>query len=200
LEELRDQERIRIDRVPLIKALRDESGFYAEDDFSPSSSRSVSPRKKPLQPLKSSNPEVEVLKHRNPTVVTPLVSNIAAMLFERTLRVAGQLEHDDIEDDAASDIDDFMHHDDPESIDWLEPAEAAGYYKSVDMDGVTYSVCFGFSACVNTRSHPAKVGDAVMVMPGSDVDRRRSANAIAKISRSKNTLGNTAWFVYLFIL
>jgi DNA (cytosine-5)-methyltransferase 1 len=88
----------------------------------------------------SSNPEAEVLKHRNPTVVTPLVSNIAGMLFERTLRVAGQLEYDSVDHDEPSDFDDFMHHGDPESIAWLEPAEAEGYYQSVDMDGVTYSV------------------------------------------------------------
>jgi DNA (cytosine-5)-methyltransferase 1 len=144
LDELREQERIKVDRVPLIKTLRGELDLYTEDTAAQSPSRSASPRKKHNQPSKSSNPEAEVLKHRNPTVVTPLVSNIAAMLFERALRVAGQLEHDDIEDDTASDIDDFMHHDNPEFIEWLEPAEAEGYYESVDMDGVTYSV--GLSA------------------------------------------------------
>jgi DNA (cytosine-5)-methyltransferase 1 len=140
LDELRDQERIRIDRVPLIKYLRGGSGFYAEETLSRPSSSSMSPRKKYTQSSKSNNPEAEVLKHRNPTVVTPLVSTIAAMLFERTLRVAGQLERDDTEDDADDSFDDFMHHDDPESIEWLEPAGAEGYYDSVDMDGVIYSV------------------------------------------------------------
>jgi DNA (cytosine-5)-methyltransferase 1 len=132
-------------------------------------------------------------------VVTPLVSNIAVTLFKHTLRVAGQLEHDDIEDDASSDLDEIMHHDDPEVIEWLDPAEVDGYYESVDMDGMIYSVSYFvfFNPSILARSHPAKVGDVVMVMPGSDVDRRRSANAIAKTSRSKNTLGNTAWFVRL---
>ena len=83
-----------------------------------------------------------MLKHRNATVVTPLVSIIAAMLFERTLRVAGQLEQNSVEDDATDDVDDFMHRDDPDSIEWLEPAEVEGYYQSVDMDGVTYSVSY----------------------------------------------------------
>lgn len=91
------------------------------------------------------NPEHEVLKHRNPTVVTPLVSCIAKTLFERTLSVAGQLEKDDIENDVASDIGvDYMHHDDPDSIEWVEPADVDGYYLSVDMDGVVYSVSFKF--------------------------------------------------------
>jgi DNA (cytosine-5)-methyltransferase 1 len=94
-----------------------------------------------------SNPEREVLKHRNPTVVTPLVSCIAKTLFERTLSVAGQLERDDIEEDAAAANDvgaDYTHHGDPDSIKWLEPANVDGYYQSVDMDGVVYSVSFGF--------------------------------------------------------
>jgi DNA (cytosine-5)-methyltransferase 1 len=137
-----------------------------------------------------------VLKHRNPTVVTPLVSSIAAMLFKRTLLVAGQLEQDDAEDDAASDFDGFMHHDDPESIEWLQPTEVEGYYESVDMDGVKYSVRFYVLFGLIQYLTVAKVGDVVMVMPGSDVDRRRSANAIAKTSRSKNTLGNTMWYVH----
>ena len=133
--------------------------------------------------------------------MTPLVSNIAATLFKHTLRVAGQLENDDIEDDSSSDLDEIMHHDDPEAIEWLDPAEVDGYYESVDMDGMIYSVGhFGFlNPSMLARSHPPKVGDAVMVMPGSDADRRRSANAIAKTSRSKNTLGNTAWFVRSFV-
>jgi DNA (cytosine-5)-methyltransferase 1 len=156
----------------------------------------VSSRKKGAQSAKPSNPEAEVLKHRNPTVVTPLVSNIAAMLFERTLRVAGQLEHDDAETDTG-DFDDFMHHDDPESIEWLEPAEVEGYYESVNMDGVMYSVGPSHFYLHYMRIHPVKVGDAVMVMPGRDADRKRSANATAETSRSKNTLGNTMWFVHL---
>jgi len=134
--------------------------------------------------------------------VTPLVSNIAATLFKHTLRVAGQLEHDDIENDASSDLDEIMHHDDPEVIEWLDPAEVDGYYESVDMDGMIYSVGRSGFLIPSTlaRSDSPKVGDAVMVMPGSDVDRRRSTNAIAKTSQSKNTLGNTAWFVRLFFL
>jgi DNA (cytosine-5)-methyltransferase 1 len=193
LDELREQEGIRIERVPLIKTLRGGSGFYAEDT---SRSPSRSPRKKLTQSSKPSNPEAEVLKHRNPTVVTPLVSSIAAMLFKRTLLVAGQLEQDDAEDDAASDFDGFMHHDDPESIEWLQPTEVEGYYESVDMDGVKYSVRFYVLFGLIQYLTVAKVGDVVMVMPGSDVDRRRSANAIAKTSRSKNTLGNTMWYVH----
>jgi hypothetical protein len=100
----------------------------------------MSPRKKHTQPAKSGNPEAEVLKHRNPTVVTPLVSNIAVMFFKHTLRVAGQLDSDDADDDATGDFDNFIHHDDPESIVWMEPAEVKGYYESVDMDGKRYSV------------------------------------------------------------
>lgn len=82
-----------------------------------------------------------MLKHRNPTVVTPLVADIAKMLFERTLSVAGQLEKDDEEVPLAKEV--FIesaHHGDPDYIEWLESDEVAGYYKSVEMDGVTYSV------------------------------------------------------------
>jgi len=51
-----------------------------------------------------------------------------------------------------------MHHDDPESIEWLEPAEVEGYYESVEMDGVKYSVSFDLllhqskvSTCIDWR-------------------------------------------------
>jgi len=150
LDELREQAEIKIERVPLVRTLRGDTGAYIEDATSSRSvSRSVSPRKKASQPSVSTNPEREVLKHRNPTVVTPLVACIAKTLFERTLSVAGQLQKDDVEDDVASDVGiDYMHHDDPESMVWLEPTRVEGYYQSIDMDGVIYSVslrCFSMS-------------------------------------------------------
>lgn len=144
LDELREQEGIGINRVPLIRTLREGQGDFIEYTLtSRSSSRSVSPRRKSTRLSVSNNPEREVLKHRNPTVVTPIVSCIAKTLFERTLRVAGQLEKDDIEDDAASDVGaDRIHHEDPHSIEWLDSTDIDGYYLSVSMDGVVYSVSF----------------------------------------------------------
>lgn len=143
---------------------------------------------------KTSNPEKEVLQHRNDTVVTPLVGRVAATFFDRVLSVAGQLEADPTtEDSAAHLVEALEHHSDPESIEWLESASVDGFYQSVEMDGVTYSVCMQ-SPCLDDVLNLRQVGDAVMVMPGHDEDRTRRTNADYKTSQTTtNTLGNTMW-------
>lgn len=44
-----------------------------------------------------------------------------------------------------------------------------------------------------------KVGDSVIVMPGTDDDTTRAANHKSKKATSTNTLGNTMWCVYFLI-
>lgn len=111
-------------------------------------SSSRSPRKtrsaKPTRPTKDSramNVEREVLKHRNETVVTPIVARIAKSLFERALEVAGQSRFDEIDDDVAMEIDDVQaHHLNPKNMQWGEREFEDKSYDTVIMDGVTYSV------------------------------------------------------------
>lgn len=133
LDDLQEQERLKISRVPLIRYIQGDSKIFDE-----STSRTATPRK--IKRDKPKNPESEVLKHRNPTVVTPLVQNIAKALFDRTLSVAGQLEKD-LEEDILDELDDnIFHHTDPDDIEWLAPSIVEGYYDSVKLDDVIYSV------------------------------------------------------------
>ena len=86
------------------------------------------------------NKEKEVLKHRNSTVVTPVVAHIAKNLFERPLVIAGSLTFDDMDDHVAAEMDNIRaHRSDPKSMEWgdEDPMEP-GYYSCVTMDGVTY--------------------------------------------------------------
>ena len=138
LDDLRDDSKIKLDKVPLIRSLRGQPTTSFDDEHHVARS----PRKK-KQALssKTSNPEREVLQHRNDTVVTPFVGRIAATVFDRVLSVAGQLEADPtIEDSAVHFVEALEHHNDPESIEWLGPASVDGLYQSVEMDGVIYSV------------------------------------------------------------
>jgi DNA (cytosine-5)-methyltransferase 1 len=134
---LRDQYNIRLDRVPLVRSIRGvDLDSYAEPSFSQPAVR------KPT--LKASDLERDVLRHKNQTVVTPRVGRIAQGLFELTLRVAGQSSADDNDgndDDLVQAINQAkIHHQDPVSVQWVEPADSAGHYNSVVMDEVVYSV------------------------------------------------------------
>lgn len=94
------------------------------------------------RPSRIANTEKEVLKHRNSTVVTPVVGHIASNLFKRSLVIAGSPTFDDVDDHVAAEIDNVRaHHSDPKSMRWGDSAEGVpGYYSSVTMDGVTYQV------------------------------------------------------------
>lgn len=88
---------------------------------------------------------MDVLSHRNQTVVTPKVGKVAAKLFERTLQVAGQSllenhEADDEEELNRAIQDTRAHNANPESVRWGERSGHDDYYTSIIMDDVTYSV------------------------------------------------------------
>lgn len=144
MDDLRDDSKIKLDKVPLIRSLRGQPTSLFDNEHHVAQS----PRKKKQAlRLKTSNPETEVLQHRNNTVVTPLVGRIAATVFDRVLSVAGQLEAGPkTEDSAVHLIEALEHHNDPESIEWLEPTSINGSYQSVMMDGVIYSVSMRYSS------------------------------------------------------
>lgn len=80
--------------------------------------------------------------HRNETVVTPIVGRIAESLFNRKLAIAGECLVDEGGDHLlASEIEaSAIHHQDPESMQWLEEGDGPGYYISALVDGVEYAV------------------------------------------------------------
>ena len=91
------------------------------------------------------NVEIRVLKHRNKTVVTPTVSDIASGLFYRTLAAAGdQIEETGLDSFANicnPEVPVTVHAHDPTSIEWGEPVLGfPSYYQNVLIDGTLYSV------------------------------------------------------------
>ncbi|KAF5380878.1 hypothetical protein D9615_004125 [Tricholomella constricta] len=133
-------------------------------------------KSKAISRRKVADKEQEVLRHRNMTVVTPIVSRIARHLFKGSLEVAGTSAFDDA--DVAAEIDNVQaHHNDPASMKWGSNDLEGQSYASVIMDGVEYCV-----------------GDDVMVNPGDDEDTRRAQNAKADASQSPNSYANRLWF------
>ncbi|RDB21087.1 DNA (cytosine-5)-methyltransferase 1A [Hypsizygus marmoreus] len=181
LPDLLIQNQIRIEDVPLITLYVDSSDLKAY--FAKSSSRGrkskPKPKKAPTRTSKILNKEKEVLKHRNVTVVTPIVSQIAKNLFKGSLEVAGVSNFEDMDENVAAQIDNVQaHHADPKNMIWGDGEPEGGmYYASVIMDGVTYCV-----------------GDDVMVNPGDDEDMIRARNAKSDAAQSPNSYANRVWF------
>ncbi|KII89181.1 hypothetical protein PLICRDRAFT_160365 [Plicaturopsis crispa FD-325 SS-3] len=174
LDDLQEQEGLRISRVPLVRTLQ------GLEPLAPSSSRR--PSMSPVKKVKStSNPEKTIAK--NKTVVTARVAVVAQKLFTQALRIAGQLS-DDVDGLAETNQrgralgrDVKRHLTNPHSLKWIGSAGEDGRYNSVSLDGTIYSV-----------------GDTVMVVPGSDDDSIRATNAAALHAQSKNHFGNLMWF------
>lgn len=97
---------------------------------------------------KHSNKELEVLKHRNQTVVTPVVGRISGNVYNgHQLAVAGEL--DSNEDDHLKNVtfvsETPTHKFDPESIEWgniVHEEDGTTYFESAILDGVEYTVRF----------------------------------------------------------
>ncbi|EGO21115.1 hypothetical protein SERLADRAFT_417509 [Serpula lacrymans var. lacrymans S7.9] len=180
LEELREDEKINLFRVPIMRTLFGQEFLYNEE---------IGTKRPPLKRTSTSrfNIEMDVLKHRNQTVVTPVVASISQQLFERVLKIAGKsLAEDHMEEDEPSPAHHapFIHAANPSSIQWLEQANHPGYFTSVLIDGRQYSV-----------------GDTIMVVPGIDENAIRAQNDSRDHTQSRNSLGNTQWFCviqYLF--
>jgi len=142
LEELREDERINIRRAPVIRSLLGQEVSYEMQDSDTHRKRtSRSPAWTPHGHT-SANVELQVLEHRNKTVVTPTVGRIAEIFFSKNIRVSGNALSDCVETEKnASDIGPIVHLTNPDTVKWLEPAAYPGHYLSVLVDGVTYSVC-----------------------------------------------------------
>ncbi|KAG6814585.1 hypothetical protein H0H92_000114 [Tricholoma furcatifolium] len=131
-----------------------------------------------------SDKEREILKHRNSTYVTPIVSQMMKNLFSVPLAYA---EPPVVEDDEniLAEIDDVKaHHSNPSSMKW-GPSTSKGVFHSIIMDGVEYK------ASLLPLIH---VGDDVMVTPGDDEDKKRAQVSEADASQSANSYANRLWF------
>lgn len=86
--------------------------------------------------------------------MTPIVSRIAKNLFKRSLEVAGTSTIDEIDETVAAEIDNVQaHHLDPQSMHWGNKADGVdGYYESIVMDGISYTVRFFHSRAVELTS------------------------------------------------
>ncbi|KAG6862076.1 hypothetical protein C0995_007206 [Termitomyces sp. Mi166 len=151
----------------------------SDDDFAPEKeSRRSRSKRRGISTSVLSDKEQEVLKHRNTTYVTPIVSQIMKNLFSVPLHFA---EIPTIEDDpdVITEIDNVKtHHLDPTSMKW---GQAEGnMYLSIILDGVEYC--------------SLKVGQNVMVVPGDDEDRKRVQISETDASQSPNSYANHLWF------
>lgn len=179
LPELCEQSSIRISRVPCIKTIFGPTNIDLDVfDHSPRKGKGKAKLQTTISRYKQiANKEKEVLKHRNSTVVTPVLAHIASDLFKRPLVIAGSPAFDNVDGHVAAEINNIRaHHSDPKSMAWGIEDEL-GYYSSVTMDGVTYWV-----------------GEDVMVNPGDDEDMIRARNAQSDASQSVNMYANRLWF------
>ncbi|KNZ78480.1 DNA (cytosine-5)-methyltransferase 1B [Termitomyces sp. J132] len=146
------------------------------EDFEPKSKSLPKSRSKRISTKSTlSDKEMEVLKHRNTTYVTPIVSQIMKNLFSVPLHFA-EIPRIEDDPDVITEIDNVKtHHSDPTSMKW---GQAEGnLYTSLNMDGVEYHA-----------------GDDVMVVPGDDEDQKRALISETDASQSPNSYANHLWF------
>ncbi|KAI5117478.1 hypothetical protein M0805_007182 [Coniferiporia weirii] len=112
--------------------------------------------------------------------VTEIVGKIAEGLFYRVQAIAdnGLPENLSLRNICVSEDPFVAHRDNPARIKWgRQVPNVPNYFQSVYLDGVEYNV-----------------GDTVAVEPGRDANRTREVNASMESSRTRNELGNQAWF------
>ena len=177
---------IKLGRVPLIRYLFDTTQLprnFVE--------------REPGRTTELSNVEHEVLKHRNPTSVTPIIARVADGLFPRELTVAGSEIPDDVltYDTQHITADELVHLENPTSIKWGRRSRARDHYWNVHIDGVSYNVGHRFSLSLLSYAETyLQVGDTVIIEPGLDADRAREMNHVSVGAQTKNSLGNEKWY------
>ncbi|KAF8447830.1 hypothetical protein L210DRAFT_978503 [Boletus edulis BED1] len=182
LDDLHANDHINIRRTPLFRSLL---GHQVSYEFEPDTKSSSSSRSRPQSRSSMANLELQVLEHRNQTVVTTVVSRVTKLLFEQNIKLASLSDHDDIDMDALQPPHpSLVHLANPNSVKWGLPTDQPGYYQSVCVDGVVYSI-----------------GDTVMVEPGIDENKARAKSYTHEVAQSPNSLANSRWFCricYLF--
>ncbi|EJF66181.1 S-adenosyl-L-methionine-dependent methyltransferase [Dichomitus squalens LYAD-421 SS1] len=110
------------------------------------------------------------------TVVTPRVGAIAQKLFSQPLRVVQMSEG--VRNVPCQAVPIWpVHKGDPQVIEWGEGTEDPHIFKSVVLDGTTYSA-----------------GDVVIVDAGEDERAKRAKHAVSASAWCKNNLATKKWF------
>lgn len=138
LDELQTNEHISISRTPLFRTLL---GHQASYEFERELKSYNSSRPRHQSRISSGDPELRVLEHRNPTVVTTVVARVTKLLFEQNIKLANIPVQDDIDmDELQPTHASLVHITNPDSVKWGLPTHHPSYYQSVCVDGVVYSV------------------------------------------------------------
>lgn len=138
LGDLQANEHIDIRRTPLFRSLFAHQLSY---EFDPGTKPSSSSHSRLQSRISSSNLELQVLEHRNPTVVTTVVARVTKLLFEQNIKLANIPAQDDVDMDAPQPAHpSLVHLANPNSVKWGLPTDHPGHYQSVCVDGVVYSV------------------------------------------------------------
>ena len=146
LYDLHENTHINIRRTPLFRSLLGHQISYGPEPDTESSSSSRS-RSRPLS--RTGDLELRVLEHRNQTVVTPVVARVTKLLFEQNIKLANILAQDDTDMDAPQPVHvSLVHLANPDSVKWGLPTDYPGYYQSVCIDGVVYSVRLSVLPCL----------------------------------------------------
>ncbi|KAG7092771.1 hypothetical protein E1B28_009094 [Marasmius oreades] len=165
---------------------------WSQSRHKPSSDR-------PRQSRSTSNMELQVLKHQNDTVVTPVVERIVRDLYDLTLEVAGTStmgEEGEAEDEAlAKEIQNVIeHHEDPQRIKWGQQImNCENYYESVYLDGEVYTIGDDVMVSVGEDQIGSSIGyeDPEMSDEGQDL---RKEDSVVGVTGKGNYYANHVWF------
>ncbi|KAF8211838.1 hypothetical protein K438DRAFT_1957642 [Mycena galopus ATCC 62051] len=110
-------------------------------------------------------------------LVTPIIKRVLDKHLTSTVSVVGA-EYEEANAAIANELCDVIeHHNDPESMRWME-ALGEGKYSSVEMDGETY-----------------EIGDVVAVAPGRDKNADREDEESEAAKHCVNKFANNVWFI-----
>lgn len=138
LRDLQEDGSISIRRTPLFRSLFGNQVSY---ELKPDTKPTSSSRSRSQSRMSSGDLEHKVLEHRNQTVVTPVVARVTKLLFEQNIKLVNLSAQYDIDMDGLMPAhSSLVHLANPNSVKWGLPADHPGYYQSVCVDGVVYSV------------------------------------------------------------
>jgi len=127
------QAEFQITCVPLIRSILD--GAVEDVGLSPMK------KSRPRVMTKNLNQENEVLKHRETTFLTPIVSQIAQHLFDGSLVASDPMEEMEVDNQPLKAH--KTHYENPLKIVWGQAlGQNTEFFKNVTVDGVRYQVYF----------------------------------------------------------
>lgn len=133
---------IKISRVPAVREIMGPEHYDFDVDISPQHSKKER-KSRPGMTSKSSNKEIEILKHRNKTFLTTTVNEIAKDFFHGSLEAISDQE--DVDETAPVKLPRHKgHYTDPLKIVWGDSFPGGKVFKSAIVDGIIYNVSTPF--------------------------------------------------------